>query len=106
MVIGAVIWAVFEAGFLLFALTSESKPLIYLFYGVRGLGYPLFAFAFLTWINLAVPRERRGRASGWFWFAFTAGLPVIGTGIAAGRSRSSASTRRSGSASPSSSPGR
>lgn len=83
MLFGAIFWGVFEALFLIVALPSKNHTLIYLCYGVRGVGYPLFAFAFLTWINLAVSRERRGRASGWFWFAFTGGLPVIGTGIAA-----------------------
>ncbi|MBV9820548.1 MAG: MFS transporter [Solirubrobacterales bacterium] len=83
MVVGAIFWGVFEALFLLVALPSKNHTLIYACYGVRGVGYPLFAFAFLTWINLAVDRERRGRASGWFWFAFTGGLPVVGSAIAA-----------------------
>ena len=83
MLIGAAIWAVFEVAFLGVGLTTRSVPIILFTYGVRGLGYPLFAFAFLTWINRAVRREDRGTAGGWFWFMFTGGLPVIGTAVAA-----------------------
>ena len=83
MLIGATIWAVFEVAFLAIGITTRNVPIILLTYGVRGLGYPLFAFAFLTWINRAVRREDRGTAGGWFWFMFTGGLPVIGTAVAA-----------------------
>jgi polyol permease family len=82
MIVGAAVWVVFEVLFLSLALPRESVPLILLTYGVRGVGYPLFAFSFLTWINIAVRPENRATAGGWFWFAFTGGLPVIGTGVA------------------------
>ena len=83
MLIGATVWAVFEVAFLAVGITTRNVPIILLTYGVRGLGYPLFAFAFLTWVNRAVRREDRGTAGGWFWFMFTGGLPVIGTAVAA-----------------------
>lgn len=83
MVIGAAVWALFQVLFLAIAIPARSVPLILVTYGVRGLGYPLFAFAFLTWINRAVDRERRATAGGWFWFMFTGGLPVVGTAVAA-----------------------
>ena len=83
MAIGAGVWAVFEVAFLAVGLTTRNVTLILLTYGLRGLGYPLFAFAFLTWINRAVRREERATAAGWFWFMFTGGLPVIGTAVAA-----------------------
>ena len=83
MLIGAAVWAVLEVAFLALGLTSRSVPIILITYGVRGLGYPMFAFAFLTWINRAVRREDRATAAGWFWFMFTGGLPVLGTAVAA-----------------------
>ena len=82
MVIGATIWAIFEVAFLAVGLTTRNTTIILLTYGIRGLGYPLFAFAFLTWINRAVRREERATAAGWFWFMFTGGLPVVGTAVA------------------------
>ncbi|HEV2654591.1 MAG TPA: MFS transporter, partial [Ktedonobacteraceae bacterium] len=44
--------------------------------------YPLFAFGFLVWIAAATPQRRLGSAVGWFWFAFTGGLPTLGSLIA------------------------
>ena len=83
MRIGAALWVVLEAAFLLVAVPSGSEALIFALYGLRGLAYPMFAYAFLLWIQVAVPAERVGGASGWFWFAYTAGLPTIGSLIAA-----------------------
>ena len=51
-------------------------------YGLRGIGYPLFAYGFLVWIAAATPRNRLGSAVGWFWFAFTGGLPTLGSFLA------------------------
>ncbi|MBT2523472.1 hypothetical protein [Arthrobacter sp. ISL-28] len=48
-------------------------------YGVRGFGYPLFAYGFLVWILAASPAKRLGSAVGWFYFAFTGGLPTLGS---------------------------
>ncbi|MFD7060361.1 MFS transporter [Streptomyces sp. NPDC059906] len=83
MRIGAVLWIVFEVLFLTLALPSENQVLVYVFYGLRGIAYPLFAYAFLLWIQLTARRELRGSAAGWFWFAYSAGLPTIGSAIAA-----------------------
>ncbi|NSC23256.1 MFS transporter [Streptomyces albus subsp. chlorinus] len=79
MWVGLVIWAVFDALYLLFALGTESFPLMLLFYGIRGFGYPLFAFGFLVWITGSAPKARLGTAVGWFYFAFTGGLPTLGS---------------------------
>ena len=73
------IWAVFDAAYLLFALGTENYPLMLLFYGIRGFGYPLFAFGFLVWITNTAPKARLGTAVGWFYFAFTGGLPTLGS---------------------------
>ena len=59
-----------------------NYPLLLLSYGLRGLGYPLFAYGFLVWIAAATPQNRLGSAVGWFWFAFTGGLPTLGSLLA------------------------
>ena len=80
--IGLVLWVGFEVLFLTLGVRSGSLPLILITYGLRGLGYPLFAFGFLVWITVAAPQRRMGSAMGWFWFAFTGGLPTLGSVVA------------------------
>ncbi len=82
MWLGLSIWAVFEVLFLSVALTSHSFVLMLIFYGIRGLGYPLFAYGFLVWVLAASPARRLGSAVGWFYFAFTGGLPTLGSLLA------------------------
>lgn len=82
MLLGGVIWIVFEILFLAFALPAKSVIGIALTYGLRGLAYPMFAYAFLVWIQSAAPTEIRGSATGWFWLAFTGGLPTLGSLVA------------------------
>jgi predicted MFS family arabinose efflux permease len=53
-----------------------------LFYGLRGFGYPLFAYGFLVWITVATPARSLGTSLGWFWFAFAGGFPTLGSLIA------------------------
>jgi polyol permease family len=79
---GLFIWTAFELPFLIYGLPSASYPVILATYAVRGFGYPLFAFGFLVWITAATPRARLGTAVGWFWFAFTGGLPTLGSLVA------------------------
>ena len=83
MQLGAAIWVVFEILFLLFAIDSGNLFLVGLIYGIRGLSYPLFAFGFLVWAQTVTPVSMRGSAAGWFWFAFTGGLPTLGAVVAA-----------------------
>ncbi|SKC99499.1 polyol permease family [Burkholderia sp. CF099] len=83
MTIGLIIWTVFEALFLLFGVTPGNYPMMLLAYALRGLGYPLFAFGFLVWIVAVTPARQLGSAVGWFWFAFSAGLPTLGSLFAA-----------------------
>lgn len=78
MALGAGVWVVFELAFLLLALTSSSTTLIFLSYGLRGFGYPLFAYGFLVWITAVSPAEKLGTATGWFYVAFSPGLPTLG----------------------------
>ncbi|MEV5124128.1 MFS transporter [Streptomyces decoyicus] len=81
---GLAIWAAFQLLFLLAAIPLTSYPLMMLAYGLRGLGYPLFAYGFLVWVAGVTPRARLGTAMGWFWFAFTGGLPTLGSLVAGG----------------------
>ncbi|MDR6573877.1 MFS family permease [Curtobacterium sp. 320] len=83
MTIGAVLWVVFQVAFLA-ALPTGSVGLIALTYFLRGLGFPLFAFSFLCWVNHTVARERNATAVGWFYVVFTGGLPTLGSLIAIG----------------------
>ncbi|HEY7154390.1 MAG TPA: MFS transporter, partial [Gemmataceae bacterium] len=76
---GLGIWTVFETAFLLLGIAPNNYGMILLFYALRGFGYPLFAFGFLVWITAATPPKRMGTAVGWFWFAFTGGLPTLGS---------------------------
>lgn len=82
MMLGAAIWIIFEILFLSFALPNKSVVLTALTYGLRGVAYPMFAYAFLVWIQAAAPAEMRGSATGWFWLAFTGGLPTLGSLVA------------------------
>ncbi|MXP50146.1 MFS transporter [Pantoea sp. Eser] len=63
-------------------LPSHSVMLLALTYGLRGIAYPMFAYAFLVWIQVAAPANMRGSATGWFWLAFTGGLPTLGSLVA------------------------
>ena len=79
MMLGVAIWVVCQVLFLTLAIPTRNYDLMLLFYGLRGFGYPLFVFGFLVWIVLTVSPARLGAACGWFWFAFTGGLPTLGS---------------------------
>ncbi|QBI54055.1 MFS transporter [Streptomonospora litoralis] len=83
MWLGAAWWVVFEAIFLFAAIPTQNFAFIVTVYGIRGFAYPLFAFAFLVWVQTTSHERMRGSAAGWFWFAFTGGLPTLGAGVAA-----------------------
>jgi hypothetical protein len=83
MWLGAAIWVVFEILFLFVAIPAQNGALIVAAYAIRGLAYPLFAFAFLVWVQTIARPQMRGSAAGWFWFAFTGGLPTLGAALAA-----------------------
>lgn len=82
MWLGLAIWVVFHVLFLAVAIPSMSFPLMVASYCLRGFGYPLFAYGFLVWVAAATPQHRLGTAVGWFWFAFTGGLPTLGSLVA------------------------
>ena len=79
MLTGLLIWVVFEVGFILLGISVRNYPLMLLLYGLRGFGYPLFAYGFLVWIAYITPENKLGTAVGWFWFVFTGGLLVLGS---------------------------
>lgn len=82
MLIGLAIWVTFHVAFLLLGVRREDYAWSLATYALRGFGYPLFAFGFLVWITAVTPRRQLGTAVGWFWFAFTGGLPTLGSLLA------------------------
>ncbi|MCC6265427.1 MAG: MFS transporter, partial [Bryobacterales bacterium] len=82
MGLGLAIWVVFEVAFLLIGIARGDYWSILATYAARGFGYPLFAFGFLVRIAAATPARQLGTAVGWFWFAFTGGLPTLGSLLA------------------------
>jgi polyol permease family len=82
MWLGVSIWAFFEVIFLVFGVAFSDRDLLVLSYFLRGLGYPLFAYGFLVCVAAVTPLSRLSSAVGWFWFAFTAGLPTLGSLLA------------------------
>lgn len=82
MMVGLGIWVVFDVLFLAVAVGGHNYALMLVFYGIRGFGYPMFAFGFLVWITAVAPVARLGAAVGWFYFAFTGGLPTLGALVA------------------------
>lgn len=83
MALGALLWGLLHLVMLTVAIPSGSFGMIALTYGLRGFGYPLFAYGFMIWVIAAAPQDRLNTALGWFWCAFTAGYPVIGSLLAA-----------------------
>lgn len=82
MTIGAATWLVFELLFLCLALPSENQILMFVTYGLRGFGYPFFAYGFLVWITATAPAKQLSTGVGWFYVSFSAGLPTLGAAVA------------------------
>jgi len=79
---GLLIWIGFEMPFLSLGIAHANYSIILLSYGLRGFGYPLFAYGFLVWIAAVTPERYLGTAIGWFWSARTGGLPTLGALLA------------------------
>jgi polyol permease family len=75
---GLLIWLLLEMPFLLLGMRHANYPVILLSYGIRGFGYPLFAYGFLVWVTAVTPQRYLGTSVGWFWSARTGGLPTLG----------------------------
>lgn len=81
MMIGFVMWAIFQVAFLL-SLGTGSYWLVAVTYFFRGFAYPLFSFSFLVWVNITALKSMAGTSVGWFYVMFTGGLPTIGSLVA------------------------
>lgn len=79
MALGAAVWLMLHLSLLLIALPTNNFWLLIAFYGLRGFGYPLFAYGFMIWLIAGSPKHRLNTALGWFWCSFTAGYPAIGS---------------------------
>lgn len=78
MLAGLLLYLIGTVGFVGFGLQQLDYPVMLVTYALRGFGYPLFAYSFMVWIAYQSPKEKLGRAVGWFWFVFTGGLNVLG----------------------------
>lgn len=78
MMAGLLLYLAGTCGFVGYGLADLNFPVMIVTYALRGFGYPLFAYSFMVWIAYQSPKEKLGRAVGWFWFVFTGGLNVLG----------------------------
>lgn len=81
MRIGALLWVIFHVCFLYFGLGEAHYGLIVLFYGLRGLAYPLFLYSFVVGIVQNVNPRQVSPALGWFWTVYSIGIGVVGSFI-------------------------
>ncbi|WP_163527848.1 MFS transporter [Halobacillus ihumii] len=79
MMAGLTIWVVFHVGFITLGTIPENLNMMLLMYGLRGFGFPLFAYSFVVWIAYITPYKKLPSAMGWFWFAHSLGLGVFGS---------------------------
>jgi polyol permease family len=79
---GLLIWLGFEMPFLSAGIAHANYAIILVSYGLRGFGYPLFAYGFLVWVAAVTPERYLATAVGWFWSARTGGLPTLGALLA------------------------
>ncbi|WP_149563546.1 MFS transporter [Streptomyces cacaoi] len=77
MLAGAAIWVVFHVLFVTLGVLEHVEVLLLACYGLRGFGYPLFAYGFLMWVIRTARPQRLGMAVGWFWFAYIAGFSTL-----------------------------
>ena len=57
---GPLSWGLFEILFLIFGIPDANYPMMVVAYGLRGFGYPLFAYGFLVWIAATTSLKRLG----------------------------------------------
>ncbi|MCM3655345.1 MFS transporter [Metabacillus litoralis] len=79
MLVGLIIWILFHIGFITLGTVPENLNMMMVMYGLRGFGFPLFAYSFVVWIAYATPHKKLPTAMGWFWFAHSLGLGVFGS---------------------------
>ncbi|OCH23769.1 MFS transporter [Aliivibrio sp. 1S128] len=81
MKIGFIMWCIFHVLFLIFGLGNSNYGLILLFYGIRGLAYPLFLYSFIVIIIHNVRSDSVSSSLGWFWTVYSIGIGVAGSYI-------------------------
>jgi polyol permease family len=79
MLIGVAWWLVFHALFLWLGLGAMNLPLMLLFYGIRGIAYPLFFYGFFVWVVQRSRPHELASAIGWTWSMFTIGYGIVGS---------------------------
>jgi polyol permease family len=79
MLIGVAWWLVFHALFLWLGLGHLNLPLMLIFYGIRGVAYPLFFYGFFVWVVQRSRPHELASAIGWTWSMFTIGYGIIGS---------------------------
>ncbi|GAA3712604.1 RbtT/DalT/CsbX family MFS transporter [Zhihengliuella alba] len=79
MIVAAIGWIVFHAGFMLFGVMAENYAMLLTMYAIRAVTYPMFVFGFVVWISYAAPQERLSSAMGWFWASYSIGVGVFGS---------------------------
>lgn len=79
MLIGFLLWFVMHIFFLVFGLDFKNYFCMLLFYGIRGLAYPLFIYSFMLMIVQIVPKTHLAAATGWFWAMYSVGIGVVGS---------------------------
>lgn len=82
MVIGLVMWVLVDAAFIGLALPTHNYWLILVTYALRGMGTPMFAFAFLIWLNARARAGHEARTQAWFWFCLSGGQQILGVAVA------------------------
>jgi polyol permease family len=79
MLFGLVSFVIFDLLFILVGLTAHNYVLLLVVYCLRGLGYPLFGYGFLTWMMYRAEPGRESSTAGWFWFSFSLGSQILGS---------------------------
>ena len=78
MLLAFVLFAVGSAIFIGIGIQAKTPWALFVGYAVKGFAYPLFSYSFLVWIAYRANPDRLGAAYGWFWFAFSGGMSVVG----------------------------
>ncbi|EIM11975.1 RbtT/DalT/CsbX family MFS transporter [Bacillus atrophaeus] len=78
MFMGLLFYIIGTAGFIAFGFEQLNLPVMYITYVIKGLGYPLFAYSFLTRGIYRTPQKKLSTAVGWFWIAYCCGMFVFG----------------------------
>ena len=79
MMLGLSLFIIGSVIFLTVGLPTMNLAIMIPTYSLRGLGYPLFAYSFLVWVTYYAQSDKLGTAVGWFWFAYSGGLSVLGS---------------------------